>query len=31
MAAGLAWNEGVLVIESEIVRREAVGCIDWLG
>jgi hypothetical protein len=31
MAARLAWNEGVLVIESEAVCREAVGCIAWLG
>jgi hypothetical protein len=24
------WNERVLVIESEVVRRPAVGCIGWL-
>jgi hypothetical protein len=30
MAARLAWNERLLVIESEAVRREAVGCIVWL-
>jgi hypothetical protein len=30
MAAGLAWNERVLIIESEAVRREAVGWIVWL-
>ena len=27
MRARLDWNEGMLVIESEAVRREAVGCI----
>jgi len=31
MAARLAWNEVVLAIGSEAVRREAVGCIAWLG
>jgi hypothetical protein len=30
MAARLVWNERLLVIESETVRREAVGCIAWL-
>ena len=31
MGARLEWNGRVLVIKSEAVRREAVGCIDWLG
>ena len=31
MATRLAWNERVLIIKSEAVRREAVGCIAWLG
>src|SRR5438105_3865089 len=31
MAARLIWNVDVLVIESETVRGEAVGCIVWLG
>src|SRR4029453_3401214 len=31
MRARLDWNERMLVIESEAVRREAVGCIAWLG
>jgi len=30
MGARPACNECVLIIESEAVRREAVGCIDWL-
>jgi hypothetical protein len=30
MTARLAWNERVLVIKSETVRGEAVGCIAWL-
>src|SRR5947207_4538736 len=28
---GLAWNERVLPMESEAVRRPAVGCIAWLS
>jgi hypothetical protein len=31
MRARVIWNECVLVIESETVRREAVGWIAWLG
>jgi hypothetical protein len=31
MTARLVWNEDWLVIKSETVRREAVGCIAWLG
>src|SRR5947209_6377303 len=27
----MIWNERVLVIKSEAVRRPAVGCIAWLG
>ena len=30
MRPSLARNEGGLVIKSETVRREAVGCIAWL-
>ena len=30
MAASVNWNKRVLVIESEAVRREAVGCIAGL-
>jgi len=30
MGAGLTWNNSFLVIESEAVRRRAVGCIAWL-
>jgi len=29
--ASVIWNERVLIIESEAVRRPAVGCIAWLG
>jgi hypothetical protein len=31
MEASVTWNDCVSVIESEAVRREAVGCIAWLG
>ena len=31
MTTRLAWIERFLVIENEAVRREAVGCIAWLG
>jgi hypothetical protein len=30
MTARPNWNERVLVVESETVRRSAVGCIAWL-
>jgi hypothetical protein len=30
MTASMIWSERDLVIESETVRREAVGCIAWL-
>ena len=30
MGARLDWNDSLLVIESEAVRGEAVGCIVWL-
>jgi hypothetical protein len=30
MVPNVATNKRVLVMESEAVRREAVGCIDWL-
>jgi hypothetical protein len=30
MTARLDWNERVLVVESETVRRSAVGSIAWL-